>query len=97
MMHELKAWPESFEPVWAGVKHAEFRKDDRGFKAGDVLLLKEWIPGKCEYTGRELHAVVTHAMAGPSFAVPEGFAMLSIEVRVKSSPSDGPSGQVSER
>lgn len=42
--HELKCWPESFQAIWRGEKRHEVRKNDRGFNAGDVLLLREWVP-----------------------------------------------------
>ena len=43
--HELKCWPEFFEPTLRGIKRFELRRDDRGgFQVGDELLLKEWNP-----------------------------------------------------
>lgn len=42
--HELKCWPESFEAIATGVKTFEIRKDDRGYRVGDYLLLREWKP-----------------------------------------------------
>ena len=40
--HELKIWPEYFDPVEAGLKTFEIRKNDRGFAMGDRLLLREF-------------------------------------------------------
>jgi hypothetical protein len=73
--HELKCWPEFFEPTLLGIKGFELRRDDRGgFHAGDELLLKEWNPeieepygpgegGKYKgYTGRELLVKVDYVM-----------------------------------
>lgn len=43
--HELKCWPEFFEPTLRAHKRFELRRDDRGgFQVGDELLLKEWNP-----------------------------------------------------
>lgn len=44
-MHELKILPEYFEKVLDGSKTFELRKDDRGFNVGDILILREYIPG----------------------------------------------------
>ena len=44
--HELKCWPEFFQPTLNAFKRFELRRDDRpeGFQVGDELLLKEWDP-----------------------------------------------------
>ena len=44
MRHQLKTWPEYFKAVAAGTKTFEVRENDRNFKVGDVLELREWIP-----------------------------------------------------
>lgn len=51
IIHELKILPEYFDPVVSRAKKFELRKDDRGFKVGDLVLLKEW--DGSEYTGRQ--------------------------------------------
>ena len=63
MNHELKTWPEFFKPLWSGEKTFELRKDDRGFRAGDILHLREW--SKTDgYTGRSLVATATYVLSG---------------------------------
>lgn len=60
VIHELKCWPEYFGPILDGRKTFEVRKNDRGFKAGHTLHLREWRP-QIEggyYTGRETHVRV---------------------------------------
>jgi hypothetical protein len=83
MNHELKTWPQSFDPTWRGEKRAEFRVADRQFDTGDILILREWVPGRGggegAYTGRAIEALVTHVLRGPDFGIPEGYAMLSIK------------------
>lgn len=51
IIYELKILPEYFGPVVSRAKKFELRKDDRGFKVGDLVLLKEW--DGSEYTGRQ--------------------------------------------
>jgi hypothetical protein len=58
-IHELKIWPEFFEAIISGKKHYEIRKNDRNFKAGDSLKLREWDP-IAGYSGRVVYRSVTH-------------------------------------
>lgn len=48
--HELKILPSHFNEVINNNKRFEIRKDDRDYKVGDFILLKEYEDG--EYTGR---------------------------------------------
>ena len=42
VFHELKIRPTYYRAMLDGEKTFEIRKNDRGFRAGDVLVLKEW-------------------------------------------------------
>lgn len=42
--HELKILPQYFKAVQNGSKTFELRKNDRRFKVGDTLILREWHP-----------------------------------------------------
>lgn len=80
MIHDLKIFRRHFEAIKSGSKRCEVRKNDRGFKAGNYLRLKEYHFGKL--TGREIMALVTHI---DTFAMFKsiGFddvAVMSIEV-----------------
>lgn len=82
-MHELKTWPIYFDPIASGAKRFELRREDRGFKVGDVLKLREYRPATEAYTGRTLWAKVTYVASAMSCAVPAlqpGYAALSIDV-----------------
>src|SRR4051812_13456211 len=71
--HDLKIWSRHFEAVLSGKKKAEYRVNDRDFKIGDTLCLREVIEPECEYTGRKIYVTVTHI-------IPNGeMAILSIE------------------
>lgn len=78
LLHELKCWPEFFERIKDGSKTFEVRRDDRGFQAGDSVLLREFDPSvrgvleKGAYTDRSLLARIGFVL----HAVPQthGFA-----------------------
>lgn len=83
-IHELKTWPVFFEEVSSGAKPFEIRKNDRDFKVGDALVLREWRPDKDGpggwYTGKELLALVTYLMRGPVLGISEGWVVMGIAV-----------------
>lgn len=81
--HRLKCWPDEFGAILAGSKRAEYRKADRDFKVGDVLILEEWHPGTEEYTGCREVVRVTHIVRGPDFGIPEGYVVMSIRESVR--------------
>ena len=63
MQHELKISPEYFDAVYSGVKPFEVRRNDRPFKVGDSLLLKEYdAKSYLPYTGRETVKVITYIL-----------------------------------
>jgi hypothetical protein len=76
MIHELKTWPEFFQPIVDGTKRFEWRRNDRDFKVGDQLLLKEW-ESNGGYTGRVVVVDVLW-MIDEGFNIPEGFCIMSI-------------------
>lgn len=51
--HELKCWPEYYQPLEEGKKRFDARKNDRSFQVGDILVEREWNPTTKEYTGRQ--------------------------------------------
>ncbi len=77
MIHELKTWPEYFHPVRIGLKRFEVRKNDRNFKVGDVLILKEYSPNS-GYTGEQLRVWVTFKMKGSQFGIDPDYCVLGI-------------------
>ena len=61
--HDLKIWPEYFRYTWSGEKAFELRYDDRAYRAGDILNLREWTRQE-GYTGREIEVEVTYLLSG---------------------------------
>ena len=84
-IHELKSDPEVFQANLDGRKRWEIRFNDRGFKVGDKLLLKEtqfsgeeMKAGKpLIYTGSQIHFPVGYIMRGPAYGLKEGWVIMS--------------------
>ncbi len=76
--HELRCWPEFFAAILDGSKPFEVRRDDRGFRVGDVLRLREYEPYVTGYTGRELRVRVTYRLDREPW-LPGGYVALGID------------------
>lgn len=76
-VHYLKTWPEPFRAVVAGIKRADFRLNDRDYHVGDTIVLEEFEPDNCGYTGKQHTVTITHIQDG--FGIPDGYVMLSID------------------
>ena len=79
-VHELKIEDKHFLKVALGKKTAEIRKNDRDYKVGDILVLKEieMPKGKLIYTGCYVMAQITHIVTSEEFnGIANGYAMLS--------------------
>lgn len=82
-IHTLKTDPAVFAAVVNGLKTFEIRFNDRGFKVGDVLTLKETTHtgaeiragAPLEYTGRMTARTVSHVLTG--YGLAEGWCCLS--------------------
>lgn len=76
-IHILKIWPEFYEKVISGEKTFELRKDDRGFRAGEYLYLREYQPYSQTYTGRSSYYQITYLMSG--WGLEKGWVVMSIK------------------
>lgn len=77
--HDLKCWPEPFAAIRAGLKNWELRLNDRDFQIGDLLWQKEWDPATGEYTGEATGNLVIWMLEGPTFGLPEGYCIMSLD------------------
>ncbi len=83
--HHLKILPQYFEDVQAGKKNFEIRQNDRDFKVGDILVLKEYENGK--YTGRIVKRKVNYILYGDkpfTLGLAKGYCILGLEDKTKS-------------
>ncbi|MGG5338543.1 hypothetical protein IGJ48_001237 [Enterococcus pernyi] len=74
MTHELKILPEFFEAVTSGRKRFEICKNDRDYKVGDRLYLREW-NGE-NFTGDSYKAEVTYIT---DYEQKDGYVVMGIE------------------
>lgn len=78
-MHELKTWPEYFQPIIKNKKNFEVRVNDRNYQVGDKLLLLEYDPVKQQYTGRKCYRQISYIMSKNPFIRLGKKVILSIE------------------
>lgn len=84
-VHELKTDPGCFQAMARGKKTFEIRYDDRGYKAGDRLHLRETqftgeemkAGSPLIYTGQEEWLLVRYIMRGPTYGLKEGWVIMS--------------------
>jgi len=58
--HELKIHPQYFTEVLEGNKTFEIRKNDREFKVGDIVLLRDFSPVMNMYSGHTVKKEITY-------------------------------------
>lgn len=76
--HQLKTWPQFFEPLAQRRKTFEVRKDDRRFGEGDRLELREWDDVLKCYTGRKVYREITYVLQGGQFGIAPGYVVLGL-------------------
>lgn len=80
-IHKLKLNSCYYEDSAAGIKTFEIRKNDRDFKVGDILELREWIwgglDGKGTYTGEVHWKIITYILDDEEYLY-EGFVCLAV-------------------
>lgn len=82
-VHHLKTWPQYFKLMQLGLKTFEFRRDDRNFRQGDLLILQEWEPDVVtvdagRFTGRIFKCVVRLVLRDVP-GMPEGYCIMQVE------------------
>lgn len=76
--HELKTWPPFFGDVESGAKPFEVQKNDRDYRVGDTLYLREWRPDWRDYTGRTLRKRVTYVLHVDKLGAPSDLVVLGL-------------------
>jgi len=75
--HELKIWPEHYSLIDSNIKQFEIRRNDRDYRAGDTVHMREWNPDKYLYTGKSLRRKITCVVVGASGLRP-GYCVIGL-------------------
>jgi len=78
-IHRLKLSFKYYEESEKGIKNFEIRKNDRDFKVGDILELREWIYG-CDggkYTGNAHFKIITYILDDTEY-LKDGYVCLGL-------------------
>lgn len=76
-VHELKILPEYFVAVLEGKKTFELRKNDRDYKVGDTLKLKEFDGEK--YTQNVTYRTIAYIFKGGQYGLDNDYVILGIK------------------
>lgn len=93
MEHLIKTWEPFYTDILEGRKTFEFRKNDRGYKVGDILLLWRW-PQAGPIPETFPVQVVYLVENAPHFGLPDGYCVMGIE---KFAPPAAPSANPPEK
>lgn len=90
-IHELKTDSKFMAPILSGKKTFEFRKNDREFRVGDILHLREIQKELHIYGEREALAQITYILTHDMFTVvPYGWVILGLALLTTRAESDHP-------
>lgn len=78
--HHLKTWPEFLDAVGYGQKTFEVRRNDRDFKAGDRLVLREWFADEQCFGPRHIFGAISYVLPGGQFGIAEGFCVFGLKL-----------------
>lgn len=81
-IHHLKAWPTAFADMASGKKTFDYRKNDRNFAVGDIVIQNEFDPATDDYTGPTFAARITYILPGGQYGIPEEYCILGIEKKI---------------
>lgn len=77
-VHYVKCEPEFFNDVIEDYKTFELRKNDRDYRPGDDMVLREYDKELGELTGREERVSIVYMLDGYP-GIEEGYCILGIE------------------
>lgn len=84
-VHDVKSWSPFFQAIKRGHKVHDLRKNDRDYRVGDQIVLREYLPFEGRFTGDTYRVLITYITnndypcAYSSHALDRGYAILSIK------------------
>jgi ASC-1-like (ASCH) protein len=79
MIHELKIIQPYFSEVKKGAKKFELRRNDRDFKIGDTVVLKEYDKKTQTYSGEFIVIGITYVLKN-MVGIDEDYCIFSFEI-----------------
>ena len=77
MKHELKTINPYYNDIDMGTKTFEVRKNDRNFKVGDLMILREYLQQGI-YSGKSITCIITYVLDNPEYCK-EKYAVLGFK------------------
>jgi len=77
--HKLKTLSPYFEKCWQQSKTFEVRKNDRDFKQGDTVYLREYDDVNKTYSGNELRCTILYVLKD-FYAIEKGYVVFSFSI-----------------
>ena len=79
-IHELKTETNYFHDICYNGKTFEVRKNDRNYKKGDMLLLKNYNPKEKTYEYGYVMAKITYILEGGNFGIDKEMVVMGIQI-----------------
>jgi hypothetical protein len=76
--HELKTDVAYYVALQRGKKNFEVRYNDRDYKVGDTLVLKEWCAMSEQFTGDQQIRIVEYILEGGTFGIPDNTVVMGL-------------------
>lgn len=77
-IHELRIYPEDFEQVLNGSKPFVVIENDKKYRAGDTVLMREWNNQCC--SGKEIHGTILSVTDDWTPGIEKGYAVIFIRI-----------------
>ena len=77
--HEIKVWPSFYSDLVTYKKRFELRLNDRDYREGDLVTLKEWDNITKKYTGASFQVKIDYVLCDTMFGLKAGYCIFTWE------------------